>query len=386
MDEQGAERLGNRQALNREELTKALLEDGLLLCKARSGRVRKTNNSQAIEDLMTRLELLLRANISVVDALELASETTSRDCRSLALALLERIRAGSCFSEAIASMPLVFDPLTIALIGVGEETGELRFAIGNVKQQLQWQREIRKRLRRILIYPLTVGSVLIVVMAFLLIQVVPAFSSLLLGLDQTLPRQTQALLWLSAKSDVVAACIAFLVMLMLALCFVLSRFNQSKLWLRRCLLRLPLLGTVTLQIRLARFSRAMAELTKARVDLLKALEISNPVLECAYLERGMEAAYGQVLNGESLSSAMSECPSLPADYSRLLRLGEISGQLPDMFMQLSDIYDSTSSSQLALLEAVTTPVLMTVLGGLLMWIVLAVLGPIYDVLSVAGSF
>ncbi|MBX2884191.1 MAG: type II secretion system F family protein [Granulosicoccus sp.] len=386
IDEQGREHAGTRQALTKDELTGNLLHEGLLLRHARVCRRNRAIGPRNVEALMIQLELLLRANISVVDALKLASRTSTGDCRWLALTLLERIRAGDRFSDAIAFLPDVFDPLGVALLSVGEKSGEVRVAVENFRRQLQWQRSRRSRLRRILLYPLTVSTVLILVVTFLLVYVVPSFGDLLSGLGQDLPSHTRALLWLSSAISRMGWWLLGLLVLPWLLLTFFSRFTKSRMYLRRCQLVLPLLGNVILRVRLARYSRAMAELTASNIDLLEAMKISGPVLECEYLERIMESVQARVLDGESLSSAVLDCPMLPEDYGRLLALGEASGQLPEMFSQVSDLYDSASSTQLAVIEGAASPVLMSLLGGFLMWIVLAVLGPIYDVLSVAGSF
>lgn len=386
LDEWGGEHRGVRLAHGKRELSKELLNDGLLLDHARSHWGNRASRAQTVEALMARLELLLRANISVVDALELLGQTAPKDCRSLSITLLEHIRAGSRFSDAVTSMPQFFDPLCIALLGVGERSGELRSAVNNVKLQLEWQRSLRTRLRRVLGYPLLVSCVLLLVIAFLLTHVVPAFGDLLTGLGRSLPLQTRALLWLSTELDRIGWWLLVFFGLLLVAVFLLTRFYRSRLWLRRCQIKLPFVGAVILQIRLSRFSKAMAELTTAKIDLLKAIEICKAVLECEYLEQVMDNVHSKVLDGASLSSAVLEQALLPDDYARLLQLGEVSGQLPEMFMQLGDIYDGASRSQIELIESVATPVLMAILGGLLMWIVLAVLGPIYDVLSTVGSF
>lgn len=335
---------------------------------------------EALSLSMFHLTHLLRAGVGLDDALQEVQllEQGSR-LRALWFRVASRVRSGECLSEALRASPEVADDVLVAIIQAGESSGELAIACASCSELLDWNATTRSRMVTALIYPVFALLVLSAVVVFLFVSVVPSLTGFLEASRTELQWHTQALLLLSSWLGtvwlpVVAACFiaAFGICLLRR---VLTSFRRSS---DRFLLSLPVIGLLITELSLSRYAGICGRLYRSGVDLDQSLHISVAVLRNTALQQSFSRMQKSVVTGSSLAEAVQRVPGLPATFRRLLAAGESTGALGQALAQAADQHQRHAQHQLDRIERLAGPVTLLVVGVNLLWIIISVLGPVYE--------
>jgi type IV pilus assembly protein PilC len=219
---------------------------------------------------------------------------------------------------------------------------------------------------------------------FLMVYLVPQLSTFLTGMGRELPLQTRALILVSAAvvnwwPVLVLVPIAGMVTFRVAL----SRSHAMRLWVDGIKLRLPLSGDVQRKVCLARFSNTFALMFGAGIPVLDALRHCEGSVGNLAVAESLGRARELVANGTSVSEAFALLDTFPSYVVRMVRVGEMTGQLDASLRNVSYFFMRDVSEQLDRLQSMIEPVLTLVMGLVLGWVMLAVLGPVYDSISMA---
>jgi general secretion pathway protein F len=326
----------------------------------------------------TQLAALLGAGLGLVESLEaLADNEPTPARRELLAALLRDLRGGEPLSAVLARFPTEFPDLLCACVRAAERTGDLRAALLRYGDYRSRSDGLRRRLITALLYPLLVLAVGLAVTGFLLLAVVPRFASLIADSGRELPWATgllfgasgslaaQPLLWLITLAAVVAA-----------IALMAGDASQRHALADR-LVQLPLVGSLLLRQKLARFCRALALLLDGGIPLSPALDVALPLASRANdatgerLKRALQA-------GHPLSLALAEVGLATPLSNRLLRAGEGSGQLAAMLTRVADFHEDEVTRDVERIARVAEPLLMLALGLLIGGVVLLLYLPIFD--------
>ena len=158
----------------------------------------------------------------------------------------------------------------------------------------------------------------------------------------------------------------------------LVRTPAGGAWYDRMLLRLPWVGKVIQRVSLAHVSRTLSTLLASGVPILTALGIVSQLLKNSQLRRAIEEARLSVQEGESLAAPLRRSGLFPALLTQMVAVGERSGELESMLARAADAYDEEVSAGLARLTSLLEPLTILVMGGVILFIVLAILLPIFD--------
>ncbi len=330
-----------------------------------------------------QLESLLRAGVPILDTLtDLRDSSDSAAVRQLATDLVDRIETGSTLSEAMSAHPGTFDGLLVGLTSAGEVTGRLPEVIGEMVASLKWQDDLSRQIRKALRYPAFVAAVITAVVFFLMIYLVPQLASFLDNLGQEMPLQTRALI---AASDFVARAWPLLlglpVLLLLGYRALMRSSAAARLERDRRLLTLPWLGEVVRKIALARFANTFALMFGSGIPVLDALAHCERAVGNLAVARSLAAVRGLVGQGMPISEAFAATVLFPPLVVRMVRVGEYSGQLDSSLKSVSYFYSRDVDEELGRLQSMIEPALTLVMGVILGWIMLAVLGPVYDTIA-----
>ncbi|MBX2825028.1 MAG: type II secretion system F family protein [Gammaproteobacteria bacterium] len=382
LDRDGDRICGTLRCANIHQLKCELSNSKLILLKARRrwGNTVDSRQQREFEAFALQLGLLLQARLSLLDALQLISGSEKSSATSLAGLLLTRVQDGQSLSEIAREMPDVFGRLAPALFDVGERTGNLSDAVSEVHKSLEQARKSRQQLRQAMMYPLLVAISLFLVSGFLLLRVIPDLAGLLTSLNADLHWTTLSLVRLSlllSENTLIILLVAALAVMLFTALLLHAGVRQRLATLQ---LRVPLLGSLLLEIRLNRFSSALATLLMARVNLLEALAAARPALGLKSLEDGVRRSEKAVLGGSTLSQALRGCVYFPEEYCRLIEIGESTDSVAPMLLHVADYYEQGVRLKLRQLEVRGAATLLILMGGLLIGMVVAVLGPLY------GSF
>jgi len=260
-----------------------------------------------------------------------------------------------------------------------QQSGRLVEVLADLLALLKWQDETLSSLRRVLIYPLFVCLVLGVVIGFVMTWLVPSLTSFITAAGAELPWHTQ---WLIAVSDfIIDHWLVALVLLIITAVSVnvalrtsfIARYN----W-HRIQLQLPLAGPVLYKIKLARFCRCAALMYASGINLIDTLKHGESLVDNLMLSEALRTAREKIVAGDSVAQAFQQQAALPALLSRLIRIGETTGGMDRAFLQTSYFYERDSREAIERLEQFIGPVLIIIVGAIMMWVVLSVIGPIYD--------
>ncbi|HWP34901.1 MAG TPA: type II secretion system F family protein, partial [Thermodesulfobacteriota bacterium] len=330
--------------------------------------------------LVTRqFATLVGAAVPVVDALSaLAEQVEHPGLKRVLTRVRERVNEGASLADALADHPRVFSPLYVNMVRSGEASGALDLVLARLADFTEAQARLTGRLLAATIYPALVLVLGGLILAYLLTFVVPQVTRIFAEEGVALPWPTVALL---GATDVLRRFWWLLLAAGGAAALALSRYRRTargRERLDRLWLRLPLVGPLVRTAAVARFARTLATLLGAGVTMLSALKIAAAVVNNRVLAAAIEAARERVAEGESLSEPLRRSGVFPPIVTRMIAVGERSGELEAMLQKVAEAYDQQVETRLAALTALLPPVMIILLGGVVFFIVLAILLPIFD--------
>ncbi len=324
-----------------------------------------------------QLASLVAAGLPLERTLSALSEEADTPAkRDLLAQVRSEVNAGAPLAQALAMHPRDFDALYVAVIGSGEQSGRLSQVLLQLAEDLEAGHQMRAKLLAASLYPAIVSGVALLIVVFLLAYVVPQVAQVFTSTQRSLPWLTVVMLALSSWVQalwlwlLVAGVMGFL-LLKLALRQTEFREQFDAAWLR-----LPLLGRLSLGYNAARFAGTLALLVGAGAPMLKALQTAAQTLSNTALRANAMQAIELVREGAPLASALSQNKRLPGLLSMFARLGEQTGQLPQMLQHAAKHLSEEVQRRAMQLATILEPLLIVTMGAVVMLIVLAVMLPI----------
>jgi type IV pilus assembly protein PilC len=355
----------------------------LLSCRRHWRASFAANRKVTRSDLLAftfHIQQLLAAGVPLLQALDdLRQASASPSLVTTIESLRESIDAGLCFSDACRQQPDVFDALYCSLVEIGETSGRLSELLGELADLLKWQDETAAGLRKAMIYPAFVAVVLFSVIVFVMTFLVPSLISFVTSTGSAIPWHTQLLI---GTSDLIAASWVWLLLISVAVALatplLLARFPILHTIKDRLLLRLPLLGAVLYRVKIARFSRCAALMYGAGIGLPEALKLGAGVVNCRVIGSDLLTARKRVFEGVSVTDALRDTGQFTPLVVSMVGVGEMTGALDNAFRQISYFYDREARDAIDRLEQALGPCLIVLVGVIMLWVVVSVVGPIYD--------
>ena len=388
LDSSGKTRRGVLQGDTARAVRGSLRERGLnpLLVEevgdgtGRSRGFRRNGVSNALLAVLTRqLATLVGAGLPIDEALAaLAEQDDDERQRALTLALRARVMEGAGLAQAMAAFPDSFPEIFRATVAAGEQSGHLDTVLARLADYAEARDALRQKLLAALTYPLLLTVVAIAVVAGLLAWVVPQIVGVFQNMQQTLPLATRALMAISAVLRewgwlFVLAIVAGGIGTRLAL----RREDVQRRW-HAWLLRVPLVGRLVRAANTARAARTLALLAGAAVPLLDALAIAAQVVPNLPMRDALRRAAVRVREGSGFARALGESGQFPSVALRLVASGEKSGELPRMLDEVAAHQQRELDRWLGVLAATLGPLVILAVGAMVLFIVLAILLPIFD--------
>lgn len=313
---------------------------------------------------------LERALTSLSDEAEKAPE------RELVATLRAEVNGGSAFAKALSQHPREFSDIFVAVIGAGEQSGDLGLVLERLADDLEEQQALKSKLMGAALYPAIVSLVAIVIVLFLVTYVVPQVAHVFANSKRALPLLTVIMI---GTSNFVRS-YGWLMLLALVLGAIGTRLALANPRLHEkfdaAWLNLPILGRLSRSYNAARFASTLAMLTAAGVPILKALQAATATLSNLALRRDAEEALVLVREGAPLALALAQKKRFPPLLAMFARLGEQTGQLPVMLARAAKQLSTEVQRRAMQLATLLEPLLIVVMGMVVMLIVLAVLMPI----------
>ena len=343
---------------------------------------RKVFNATALAVWTRQLAGLVGSGLPLERALTaLADEAEDARQRELVAHLRSEVNSGSPFARALATMPREFDDVYRGVVAAGEQSGALGQVLERLADDLEARQELKGRLIGATLYPAIVSVIAVIIVVFLVTYVVPQVATVFTSSKRALPMLTVAMI---AFSDFLRG-YGWLVLLALAaggiLLAVMLRNDAFRERFDASFLDVPLIGRLARGYNAARFAGTLAMLAGAGVPILKALQAAAETLSNRAMRADAMDALVQVREGAPLASALAGKKRFPGILAMFSRLGEQTGQLPEMLDRAAKQLSGEVQRRALQMATILEPLLIVGMGGVVMLIVLAVLLPIIQLNS-----
>jgi type IV pilus assembly protein PilC len=329
------------------------------------------------------LEQLATAGVPLVEGLaDLRDSVENLRFREVVSGLIEAIQGGQSLSQALADYPSVFSKVFVSLVRSGEQTGKLPEVLESLTESLKWEDELAAQAKKLAMYPAFVGGIVLVVTFFLMIYLVPQMTAFIRNMGQEIPLQTRLLMAVSGFFvdywwAILAAPFAAWGGLKLAM-----RSNPGVAYaVDHYKISMPLLGPILRKIILSRFASSFAMMYSSGITVLDSIRSCEEIVGNLTLERALRRAGQQIAEGKNLTAAFQDLAVFPPLVIRMLRIGEATGKLDTALLNVSYFYNREVREAISRTQAMIEPALTVLLGAILGWVMLAVLGPVYDAIS-----
>ncbi len=330
--------------------------------------------------LITRqLATLVGAGLPLVDCLGALIEQVDNPRQKRILSQVrERVVEGSTLADALKQHPAVFNDLYVNMVRAGEASGALDIVLIRLADYTERAAALRAKVRSALTYPVFMGIISMAILFFLLSYVVPKMTRIFEETHAQLPSMTVILLAISGfLSSYWWAILAVIGAAVLAV-RVSIRTPAGRLRFDRLTLAIPYFGKVLKKVALARFARTLSTLLLGGIPLLQALDIVRHVVSNMVLSNAIEDGRNSIREGQSVADPLKKSGLFPPLLVHMIAVGEKSGELEQMLARAADAYDTEVEASVSALSSVMEPVLVIFMGGVVLFIVMAILLPIFE--------
>lgn len=378
---------GQVEALNLMELGQQLQQGQITLLSARIVRQQRGIRSQRLTaqeklDLMYHLYMLLRAGVSLVEALDDLRSSDSVNLRRIGGVLLTRINAGENLAQAMRADPDNFDPVVISLVQAGESTGALPEVLGRIVDSMRWQNELAAQVKKALAYPAFVAITVSGVVVFLMVYLVPQLVGFIKATGQEIPIHTRLLI---AVSDAFVhywwAILGTPPLLVTALTVAARKNRRLRARLHGMLLKAPLVGPLVHKTVVSRLLDIFGLMYRSGVPIIQGLDHCIEVTQNLPVQEAVIRVRDRIVTGTAITEAFAVEPIFPSIAIRMLRVGEMTGALDEALNNVTHFLNREVRDAVDRIQSLVEPVITVILGMILGWIMLAVLGPIYNTIT-----
>jgi general secretion pathway protein F len=327
---------------------------------------------------MTRqLATLMGANIPLVDALSALQDQIENPILKKSISQVkEKVVEGKRLADALRAFPKIYDDLYVYMVQAGEASGALEAVLNRLADFTEYQAMLKGKVMGAMMYPIIMALVGMGLMFYLLISVVPKIVTIFEDADAVLPIPTQIVMALSSFMQ------SYWYLVLAAMALAAWSFKKyaakpaGRLKIDRMSLKAPIFGELFRKIAVSRFSRTLSTLLKSGVQLLNALDIVKHVVNNMVLTQAIDDTKVSVKEGESIAEPLKRSGQFPPMVVHMIAVGEKTGALEMMLEKVADNYDNEVDTTVSSLTTLLEPVMILVMGGVVSFIVLAILLPI----------
>lgn len=325
-----------------------------------------------------QLSALVLAGLPLAEALAACAEGAGPGNRTMAMALRGRVMEGAPFAAALAAFPATFDPVYRSSVAAGERSGGLARVLELLAANLEAREASRRRIIAALAYPALLLAVALLVVGGLMLYVVPEVAGVFVRNGQTLPWPTRLLLGASALLRAHMSWAGPTTLAAAAALAATWRRPDFRRWRDARLLAVPAIGRVAVAMECARFARTLAMLCAGSVRLLDAMGLAAGTVSNTSIRAALHAAALDVREGVPLARALRARTPFPAAALHMVANGERVGKVEAMLERVAVQLEAELDARASLAMSVLGPLVILLVGGLVLFIVLAVLLPIFE--------
>ncbi len=333
--------------------------------------------------ITSQFKQLLKAGVPLMEVLEdLKLSYENETVRAMLSSIYESMEGGQGFAESLKPYEKDFGSVYISLVGVGEQTGQLGPILNNLEGMLKWEADLASKAKQVMIYPSIVAVVVLSVVILMMLFVVPQLLSFITEMGGELGFATIALINTSQfVNDYLVLILLFPFLFVFGFKKVLEKSVKFRLWFDRQIFKVPIIGPVLYNLKIARFSSSLAVMYAAGVSFTRSLDLSAEVTGNKFLESNVHNSIRLIEEGGKIYKSFEEADVLPMMAIRMIKVGEMSGSIDEALNNISEFYDQEAKDKINKIEPAIEPILTVVMALVVGWVMMAVLMPVYDTIS-----
>lgn len=389
LDAQGRERSGVLEGDASRQIRQQLREQGLTplsveAVQQREARSKKRIFSRRISAtdlaLITRQwATLVGSGLPIDEALATVSKQTEKPrLKSMMAAVRSRVMEGHTLAIALSDFQNVFSDLFRSTVSAGEQSGHLDVVLERLADYTEARQQLSQKIMLALIYPAILTLVAILVVAFLMAVVVPQVVGVFENTGAELPLATIILIGFSDFLQEYGILLLVLLFVAIGLIFYLYRFENIRHKVHRSLLAIPVIRRLVRGVETARFARTFSILVASGVPVLDGMRISAQVMTNLPMREAVEDAAKRIREGSGIHRALESCGYFPPMMINLIASGEASGNLEEMLERSASGQEREVETLIAGAMGLFEPLLIVGMGGIVLFIVTAILLPIFN--------
>lgn len=333
--------------------------------------------------LTKNLSGMLKAGLSLYRALSvLKKQTKNPKLTKILTSLSDGINSGETLSFELAKFPDIFSGLFVSMAKAGEESGNLAGALSDIGLNLEKAHSLTKKVKGALIYPGIILSAMVVIGVLMFAFVVPTLASTFKELGVVLPISTRILIFFGNffSNNLI---LTFVIIVGFALgLYLIFRAKFMAKYIDFIVLKIPVIGTLTKELNTARTTRTMSSLLLAGVSITRAVEITQDVVQNIYYKKVLNEAKIAIEKGAPFSKTFETNGNLyPVMMSEMIQVGEETGKLSDMLLEVSLFYEEEVENKTKNLSTIIEPLLMIVIGAGVGFFAISMISPLYSILG-----
>ena len=329
------------------------------------------------------LEQLTRAGVPIVEGLvDLRDSIDHPHFREVLAGMVESIEGGKTLSQAMEEHPRVFDSVMISLVRSGEDTGKVPEVLASLVESLKWQDELAAHTKKLVMYPSFLALVMVAVVFFMMVYLVPKMVGFMKNMGQKVPLQTEILIVVSGFFvNYWYILIAVPIVVAIAVNIAIRNNPKARYNFDNFKLHIPLLGEILRKIIISRFASTFAMMYGSGISILDSIRATENVVGNAVIKEGLEHVGQMISDGENVTVAFQNVGLFPPLVIRMLRVGENTGALDRALVNVGYFYNRDVRESIERVQTMIEPTMTVAIGIIMGWIMLSVLGPIYDVIT-----
>lgn len=374
---------GQLDASNELNLESILRDSDLSLisCNKVNSNFLSKFESVSTKDLISlfiSLEQMEKANIPLIESVgSIAGYTKNQKLKDVGQDLFESLKNGMMLSSAMQKHKKIFDEVSISLVAMGEKTGRLREAFKSIVDNLKWSAEIKRKIKKALTGPCFTLLLMICIAIGMLKFVVPTVLAFVREQEFDVPGVTLSLV---ATTDFINNNFLYILLFPILIFFFIKIGNMNKKFaLRFDTIKIftPIFGTLIQKIELSRFSKFFGLTFDAGISVLECLDITIKVVQNKRIKQEIETIKSKVASGLKISLALSESKIFPPMVVKMFSIGETTGNMTDAISNINYFYETEINDGMEKIIGMMKPTMLFLMGGLLIWIMIGVFGPLY---------
>jgi len=332
------------------------------------------------------MDMMTRSGMQIIDALDsLRKQTTSKPFLRILDSLIDDVKNGHFLSVGMERYHDIFGDFFINLVRVGETSGTLSENFKYLAEELGKQAELRSKIRGAMAYPIIIFFATFGITGVMSFYIFPKILPVLLSLNVPLPITTRIFIALTSFLESYIVYIALFILVVAIGTFLLLRIRSIRKSWHAIMLKIPLIGRLSMEVNAINIARTLNLLLRGGVKIVQALEITSSTLtNLVYRDELIEISKS-VQRGETLSKLMIERHDLfPPSFSQMTAVGENTGKLDETLVFLADFYEGELDSSTKSLSNVLEPAMLLVMGGIVLFVALSIITPIYAISQTLG--